>query len=163
MKHQIKNRWTGEVIYEGEAETLRDLVATAVKEKVSLSDSDLRDSNLRGSDLSDSDLRGSNLRGSDLSDSDLRGSDLSDVKIKRLAVFVIYKYQTWAVISGTGDQWVRMGCYFRTRKDWDADFWNNNSEFPNDGREPSELRKLAYETACKWLDLVSVKSEKKAP
>jgi hypothetical protein len=145
MKHQIKNRWTGEVIYEGEAETLRDLVATAVKAKVSL----------RGSDLSGSDLRGSDLRDSDLSGSDLSGSDLRGVKIKRLAVFVIYKYQTWAVISETGDQWVRMGCHFRTRKDWDADFWNNNSEFPNDGRESSELRKLAYETACKWLDLVS--------
>ena len=46
-------------------------------EKANLSGSDLRWSNLSGSDLSGSDLRWSNLSGSDLSWSDLSGSDLS--------------------------------------------------------------------------------------
>ena len=37
MSHyQIKNRWTGAVIYEGEAESLKDLVGTAVEKNISL-------------------------------------------------------------------------------------------------------------------------------
>ena len=42
----IKSRWTGAVLYTGEAETLRDLVATAVQ-----SGANLGDANLGGADL----------------------------------------------------------------------------------------------------------------
>jgi len=45
---------------------------------VDLSDSNLRGSNLRGSDLSDSNLSGSDFSGSDLSDSNFSGSNFSD-------------------------------------------------------------------------------------
>jgi len=97
MKIQIKNRWTAEVIFECDAESLRVAVELAVSKKVSLrasnlrgsnlsgSDlrgSNLRDSNLRDSNLSGSNLRGSNLRDSDLSDSDLSGSDLSGSNLR---------------------------------------------------------------------------------
>jgi len=63
VKIEIKNRWTGEVIFAHEAEeiSIRIAVEEAVKAKVSLSDSDLR-----GSDLSCSNLRGSDLSGSDV-------------------------------------------------------------------------------------------------
>ena len=37
--------------------------------------------------------------------------------------------------------------------EWENDFWNNNSEFPNDGSLKSEYRKLAYESCKKWLEL----------
>ena len=69
---EIKNRWSGETIASGEAETLREFVIALIR-----AGHDLSGSNLRGSDLSGSDLRGSNLRDSDLSGSNLRGSDLS--------------------------------------------------------------------------------------
>ncbi|CAG4889503.1 pentapeptide repeat-containing protein [Paraburkholderia gardini] len=72
MNIQILNRWTLRVIFECEADSMKAAVELACKQGVSLSDSDLSDSNLSGSDL-----RGSNLRGSDLSGSDLRGSNLS--------------------------------------------------------------------------------------
>jgi len=93
MKITIKARWSDRVVFEGEYESLKHAVIDATKKKISLSgsnlsDSDLSDSNLRGSDLRDSDLsgsdlsdsnlRGSNLSDSDLSDSNLRGSDLRD-------------------------------------------------------------------------------------
>jgi hypothetical protein len=74
MKLEIRDRWSGRVIFEHDVEdntmlkTLKAAIAAG---------SDLRGSDLRGSDLSDSDLRGSDLRGSDLRGSDLRGSDLS--------------------------------------------------------------------------------------
>jgi len=81
MKIQIKNRFTGKVIFEVEALNIKIAVELAVKQGSdlrgsNLSYSDLRGSNLRGSNLSCSDLRGSNLRGSNLSYSDLRGSNL---------------------------------------------------------------------------------------
>src|SRR5690349_13917122 len=95
---EIKNRWTGEVIYRSEtADTLREAVFEAIGKKISLRESNLSGSNLSysnlrgsdlrysnlsysnlsGSDLRDSDLSGSNLSGSDLRDSDLSGSNLS--------------------------------------------------------------------------------------
>lgn len=36
MKHQISNRWTGAVIFEGEYETLKDCVEAAVKNRANL-------------------------------------------------------------------------------------------------------------------------------
>jgi hypothetical protein len=83
MKIEIKNRYTNEVIYRCEAESIKDAIQKAIKEKVNLSNSnlrgsDLRDSDLSNSNLSNSDLSNSNLRGSDLSYSNLSGSDLRD-------------------------------------------------------------------------------------
>ena len=47
-----------------------------------------------------------------------------------------------------------MGCSLRTVEEWDANFWNNNEEFPNDGSEKSKLRLFAYETAKRWFDVM---------
>jgi uncharacterized protein YjbI with pentapeptide repeats len=68
----IKNRWTGEIIFQSTKTTMKEAVREALD-----SSSNLRGSNLRGSDLSGSNLRGSDLRGSNLSSSDLSSSDLS--------------------------------------------------------------------------------------
>ena len=54
--YKIISRWTGTTLYEGEAETLRDLVATAVR-----SDANLRGADLRGANLRDANLRDANL------------------------------------------------------------------------------------------------------
>ena len=58
IKLQIRNRWTGSVLFEYEKEdnTIKETLLAAIR----------AGSNLRGSDLRDSDLRGSDLRGSDL-------------------------------------------------------------------------------------------------
>ena len=166
---QIINRFTGKVITEGDM-NLRELVLYYVKtereagRRPDLRDSDLRDSDLSysdlgDSDLSDSDLRGSNLSDSDLSDSDLSGSnlsgsDLSGVKIKKTAVFTgLYKYIVMPVIAEDGAEYIRMGCFSRTVAEWEANFWNNPSEFPNKGDMPSKLRWMAYQTALVWLGL----------
>ena len=80
MTIEIKNHWTGEVIFSHECEdnTLKKTVEEAIRQQVDLSYSNLRDSNLSGSDLSGSDLSYSNLSGSDLSGSNLSGSNLRD-------------------------------------------------------------------------------------
>ena len=79
MKIEIKNRFTGEVIFSDEREnnTIKLTVEKAVNLKINLRGSNLSGSNLSGINLSGSDLRGINLRGSNLSGSNLSGINLS--------------------------------------------------------------------------------------
>jgi UDP-3-O-[3-hydroxymyristoyl] glucosamine N-acyltransferase len=63
-----------------------------------------------------------------------------------------YRYSCCPQITKTGEQWVQMGCYLRTRTDWDKDFWNNHGDFPNNGSAKSKARMTAYKMACLWLD-----------
>ena len=93
IKIQIKNRWTGSILFEYEKEnnTIKDTITEAVKRCANLRDADLRYANLSGAilngvdlmsaDLCYSDLSGAKLRYSDLSYTDLRGADLSDADI----------------------------------------------------------------------------------
>ena len=73
MKIEIKNRFSGDVLFSHEAEnnTMSTTVSEAVKQ----------DANLRGADLGSADLRDANLRGADLRnanlwDANIRGADL---------------------------------------------------------------------------------------
>ena len=79
IKIQIKNRWTGSVLFEYEKEnnTLKDTVVEAVKRGA-----DLRGAYLRGADLIGADLIGAYLRGADLGGADLGGwGKLQDILI----------------------------------------------------------------------------------
>ena len=93
VKIQIKNMWTGFIlfVYEKEDNTIKDTLIEAVKNKAYLRDADLRGADLRDADLSDADLRGACLRGACLSGADLRdaclrgaclsGADLRDADL----------------------------------------------------------------------------------
>ena len=70
---QIRNRFSGEIIFELDAENLCD---------ADLRDADLRDADLRGADLRGADLRGANLRDADLSYANLRCADLRDANLR---------------------------------------------------------------------------------
>ena len=72
--NQIKNRFTGTVICEGE-ETIEKKLAS--KKRADLYGADLSGADLSGADLSGADLSGANLSGADLSGADLSGADLS--------------------------------------------------------------------------------------
>ena len=95
VKIQIKNRWTGSILFEYEKEdnTIKDTLIEALKNDADLRGAYLRGAylrdayliyaDLRGADLSGADLRGAYLRGAylrgaDLSDAYLRGADQSD-------------------------------------------------------------------------------------
>ena len=84
IKFEIKNRWTGEVLFEYEKENnnIKDTVVEAVKSGAYLGGADLRDANLGGADLGDANLRGADLRGADLRDANLRGADLSGAYLR---------------------------------------------------------------------------------
>ena len=77
----IRNRWTGDIIFQSTKTTFKEAVAERLLHDSNLSGSNLSGSDLSGSDLRGSDLSGSNLRGSDLSGADLSGADLSDADL----------------------------------------------------------------------------------
>ena len=78
IKLQIKNRWTGSVLFEYEKEnnTIKDTLIEALKQCADLDGANLRGANLRGADLDGANLRGADLRGADLDGANLRGADL---------------------------------------------------------------------------------------
>ena len=77
VKIQIKNRWTGSILFEYEKEdnTIKDTLIEALKNDAYLSDADLR-----GAYLSGAYLRGADLSYADLSYAYLRGADLRGAK-----------------------------------------------------------------------------------
>ena len=116
---------------------------------------DLRGADLRGADLYGADLSGADLRGADLRGADLRGADLRGKKIKTAAVFTgLYDYTVIPYITEEGEKWIKMGCHNRILSDWESDFWNNPTEFPNNGSVKSNLRLMAFETAKKWFEII---------
>ena len=88
IKIEIRNRWTGSVVFEytKEGNTITETVLDAIRRGADLRDADLCGADLRDADLCDADLcgadlcgadlRGSNLCDADLCGADLRGSDL---------------------------------------------------------------------------------------
>ena len=84
IKLQIKNRWTGSLIFEYEKEdnTIKDTLLEAIKSGADLSDADLRGADLSGADLRGAYLSGADLRGADLRGADLRGAYLSGAYLR---------------------------------------------------------------------------------
>ena len=96
MKIEIKHKWSANLLFECNADSLKIGLEIAVKNKIDLEganlrgtnleganlegaylrSANLRDANLRGANLEDADLRGANLRGANLEDADLRGANL---------------------------------------------------------------------------------------
>mgnify|MGYP003317274559 CR=1 FL=1 len=88
MKIEIKNKWTGSVLFELEKEdnTIKDTLIEAVKHNANLCGADLSGANLFGANLSwailcDADLRGANLCGANLCGADLRNANLSGANL----------------------------------------------------------------------------------
>ncbi|MGC2853925.1 pentapeptide repeat-containing protein [Novispirillum sp. DQ9] len=91
MKVEIKNRWTGSVIFETELAAKHDgasasvrlgmAVRLALKSGANLRGADLRGADLRGAYLRDADLGGADLGGAYLRDADLGGADLGDADL----------------------------------------------------------------------------------
>ena len=88
---EIKNRFTGNVLWSGEAESLRDAVEKAVAARADLAGANLAGANLAGADLAGAyldfanlarvNLYGANLDGADLAGANLAGADLADANL----------------------------------------------------------------------------------
>ena len=94
IKIEIRNRWTGSVVFEytKEGNTITETVLDAIRRGADLRDANLCGADLRGSnlrcanlcdaDLRDADLRGANLYGANLRDANLRDADLCDANLR---------------------------------------------------------------------------------
>jgi hypothetical protein len=78
IKIEIKNRFTGTVIFEYSKEnnTIKETVLEARKRGAYLQGAYLQGAYLRGADLREADLQGADLRGADLQGADLQGAYL---------------------------------------------------------------------------------------
>ncbi|HCK30102.1 MAG TPA: pentapeptide repeat-containing protein [Acinetobacter ursingii] len=94
QNYEIKNRWTGEVLFSCEIPDgmesgmiARHAVETAIAEGANLwganlRGADLRDANLRYANLWAADLRGANLWGAKIRGADLRGANLGGANLR---------------------------------------------------------------------------------
>ena len=78
VKFEIKNKWTGSILFEYEKEdnTLKKTVEEAVRVGAYLEGANLAGANLAGADLEGADLGGADLEGADLEGAYLRGAYL---------------------------------------------------------------------------------------
>ncbi|SOE49095.1 pentapeptide repeat-containing protein [Orrella dioscoreae] len=83
MKHQIKNRFTGAVLFEADVPegTESGIIARVALEQSVAAGANLRDANLGGADLRDANLGGADLRGANLRGANLGGADLRDANL----------------------------------------------------------------------------------
>ena len=120
-RFKIVSRWdAAKVLYEGEAETLKDLVGTAVKSGASLSRA-----NLYGASLSRANLSGASLDGASLDGASLDG--ISGEKLTLVGTRPYFeigpigsrldRLVAWMTDAGT---WVRAGCWWGTLKAFKA-------------------------------------------
>jgi hypothetical protein len=84
---EIKNRWTGAVIYSGEAATIAELVINAVRDNINLNEAQLTDvvfpyrASLDRARLDGASLSGARLDGASLSGASLDGASLSGASL----------------------------------------------------------------------------------
>jgi len=79
--HQTKNRWTNEVLFEGEFESLKECVEAAVKACANLRGANLRYANQDGANLGGANLGGANLDGANLRGANLRYANLGGANL----------------------------------------------------------------------------------
>lgn len=97
IKIEIRNRWTGSVVFEytKEGNTITETVLEAIRRGADLCDANLCDANLCDADLCNADLRGADLR-----DADLRGANLRDAKGCYLSCPTEGSFIGWKKASG---------------------------------------------------------------
>ena len=98
MKHEIKSRWSGDVIYTAELpdDTQSGMAVRAALEQATRAGADLRGANLSGADL--------------------RGADINGETITRVPVQVANL--RWDVLITEG--YLRIGCQRHTHAEWAA-------------------------------------------
>ena len=132
QNYEIKNRWTGEVLFSCEIPDgmesgmiARHAVETAIAEGANLEDANLEYADLRGADLRGADLRGADLRGANLRGADLRGANLEDANLRdanlrgaKNAPLIIPTLRWLVCINGFG--YMRIGCQNHKVEQWKA-------------------------------------------
>jgi hypothetical protein len=108
MKHQIKNRYTGGVLFECElpADTPSGLAMRHTLEKAIQNKSDLQEANLQWANLRGADLRWANLQWADLQGADLQGANLQGANLQ--GADLQEANLQWANLQGANLQWANL-------------------------------------------------------
>jgi len=174
---EIKNRFTGEIIYTyiSENATIKDAILDAIKNKTNLSGAylsgadlsraDLSEANLSEANLSRADLSGAYLSGADLSGADLSGANLFGAYLSRANLFGAYlsgadlsradlqPFCKWRT-SIKGNK-INIGCKSKTIEEWD-NFFNSSEEFETK-RNTDEFKKIqaVYESYKTYINFLN--------
>jgi uncharacterized protein YjbI with pentapeptide repeats len=112
QEFEIRNRFNGQIIVSGEAETLAELIQVKIREGVSFYCANLSGANLRGANLREANLREANLREADLRGAYLRGADLSGADLS--GAYLREAYLREANLSGANLREANLsGAYLR--------------------------------------------------
>ncbi len=109
--------------------------------------------NFRGGDFRGGDFCGGNFRGGDFLGGNFLGGLTSGSNLKVVALrsghLGLYPYQVMSILFEDGSRWVRMGCLFKSLKDWKKIGIRNSNlaEFPDDGSERCLERVAAFNFA----------------
>ena len=147
MKHEIKNRFTGEVLFTCEVPDglesgmiTRYAVEEAVLIGANLSGADLSCANLRNANLSNANLRNADLRYANLGYANLSGADLSCANLRNAKNAPLIINGLHWIVSISGLEMMRIGCQNHKAEKWKAfsdeeisemdshalAFWNKN-------------------------------------
>ena len=132
QNYEIKNRWTGEVLFSCEIPDgmesgmiARHAVETAIAEDADLRGANLGGANLRDANLGGANLRYANLRDANLGGANLRGADLMDADLwdadiwgAKNAPLIIPTLRWLVCINGFG--YMRIGCQNHKVEQWKA-------------------------------------------
>ncbi len=86
MKIEIKCRFTAKTIYEGEHDSVKAAVESAVKARANLARANLNGANLDGANLDGANLDGATLDGANLKGANLVGADLYGASLARASL-----------------------------------------------------------------------------
>ena len=131
-QHEIKNRWTGEVLFSCDIPEGMEsgMIARHAVETAIAQGANLRGANLEGANLWGANLWGANLRGANLRGANLWGANLWDAKNSPLVINGL----NWTVyISGTG--MMRIGCQNHSIEDWKGFTDDRISQMASDALE----------------------------
>ena len=163
VKFEIKNRWTGSVLFEYEKEnnTLKDTVEKAIEEGANLEGADLRGANLEGAYLRGANLEGAYLRGANLEGANLEGANLEGAYLEGANLEGAYLYVSDNDINAedyindfekkTGlkvTKWYINHDVYPTR--WNC-FWRNGLIIREYEEKPKEIKEMTVEEISQAL------------
>ena len=76
MIFEIKHKISGKVLFSAKGESFRSVVETAIKARVSLRDTDMRNADMQCADMRNADMRDADMQCADMRDADMRGADM---------------------------------------------------------------------------------------
>ena len=142
IKIEIKNRFTGSIIFEYSKEnnTIKETLLQAIKDGADLRSADLRSADLYGADLRSADLRSADLRSANLYGADLRSADLRSANLRSANLYGadlrsadLYGadlpiFCKWS-ISFKIPNIIRIGCKEKSIDEWNNFFYESKEEY----------------------------------